>query len=606
MRRHAVIVLANFICLSGLVPAVAEEVSLEDMARVFLEFDRAFLARAEPMSPEDRLRLDQLVEEGIMAFWEKDHARVLRSFARARDLTRGEPWDVAVERLDSISVRLPVAALDGGATEVGLRLVSLYEPFVPDAVRARIEVFEGEEPEGGCRMHEEDRSLSPAELAVGWTVQLPVHAPRTLVRVELSTGERRQLRERILFRIPGLEERIAAIERGVDEVTTGSADDLRMALADLREQIGPESPARFDVLDLLERLEGDLAAARAGRDPLAGRTGVVLRGARAANGEPVLYRVVLPEDYDPSKVYPAVVGLHGLRLDERSMMYTYAGGGLVREAARRGYILIAPRSEDRHTRASLTLGDTSSDDHVLAAVEDALARYSIDPRRIHAFGHSLGAIQVLQTAAREPARFASIVPIGLTAILDPRRIENVPTLMLFGEKDPAAPAIHAFLFAAKIVGCQNVESKEIAAMGHVLILHFETGTVFDWFDAHGGGGGPRPDSPGLAMREIAVSLARGDPAAFWARLAPEGRAALGGRDGLRRGFATLREEDQDVASHFRGRWEGLAVEAERLLGPDEAEVAFRFADGTPAARRLHRVDGRWRVEWEAADGLARR
>ena len=177
---------------------------------------------------------------------------------------------------------------------------------------------------------------------------------------------------------------------------------------------------------------------------------------------------------------------HGLGegIDERSIVYTYGRGGLVREAHERGYILIAPRATERQVRASLTFSDRSDDDQAIAALEHASRHYSIDPDRAFLFGHSLGAIQALRTASREPDRFQAVSAVGLTAIIDPRRLQGTPVQILWGAKDPLDAPIEIFRFISRVAGVQKIEFDEIEDLGHILIVHFETGRSFEFFDRH--------------------------------------------------------------------------------------------------------------------------
>jgi len=83
-----------------------------------------------------------------------------------------------------------------------------------------------------------------------------------------------------------------------------------------------------------------MLVATAGRAEVIDKTDVIRR-------TPVHYKVVLPNNYDPSKTYPGVFALGG-----GSQTMSTVDGVLNRffraEAERRGYIVIAPAAPDDH------------------------------------------------------------------------------------------------------------------------------------------------------------------------------------------------------------------------------------------------------------------
>ncbi len=625
--------------LAGM-PAAAD-VTHEDMARVYQELDESFVERKDTFSDEDFDRITEWVNEGVIAFWSRDFVSVMRNFARARQRIRGEEWDVDVDRLDAVSLRVAAPSVEEGVERSSARLVDAFEPSAPGTIDVTFAVYDGSVADPGRILLREMRSVPAEELAAGWAIEFPVAGPRTRLEVTLTSGSRRQERSRLVYRIRDLAPRAAALREAVDALLfahPGIGDDLVSALADLEEQVHATSqtPMWFDLIDLLESLERDLAVAREGKDPLEGRTGTVLRGARTEKGSHVIYRIVLPPDYDPALEYPVVIALHGLGIDERTMLYTYGSGSLAHEAVRRGYVFIAPRSDEAHTRTSLTFGHSSDDAHVLAALADAAGHYSLDLGRVYLFGHSLGAIQSLQTASREPERFRAVVAVALSAAVDPSRIKDVPILMLWGEDDPLDALIRPFVLAAQLVGCRRLETKVVPHMGHVLILHFERETVFDFFESHGG---PLVDGPRNACLESARALVEGDGEAFAGRqtaavlgefaerlaarqesvrqgsaeadaflleleLTRDEFLALDAPAYLARSFESLLLADPGLALELAGRYQDLEIDGERLAGPDRCEVTGRFRAGTTAVRRAGRAEGRWRLEWEPGESLA--
>lgn len=574
--------------------AALGEIAVEDMARVYREFDSAFLASTTKMTDPERGRLVELVNEGILAFWGQDSTQVMRSFSQARQIVLGEEYDASVDRLDSIRLVLGSPIASPAAAQARLRLEAAYVPTEPGPVEVEIRVDPlGDESATPWR---ERATVDSAELARGWTAVFPVLSERSRIEVVLHCGKRRQTRERMLFRVANLEGRLAELRRGIESLPDRElALDLEAAFQEVLEQIDPTTapPVWIDVVAALECLESDLATARSGADPLADRRGVVLRATRTRTGEFVVYRVVLPADYDPSVRYPVVAGLHGLGIDERTITHTYGAGALAREATGRGYILVAPRSSRTQTGESLTLRDSSENDHVLAALDHAAIHYSIDPERVFVFGHSLGAIQALQTAAREPQRFAGVAAVGLSAVVNPARLKKMPILLLWGEEDPMALAIRAFEIAARLAGCEKLLARVVPRAGHVLILHFEMETVFDFFDVAAG-------APADAYIRGARALASGDVAAFASGLSAEAASALAAPPAASALEDAIRG-DPELARLLADRYSRVSVEKVELTDKAVARIVVRFGDGTSGTRTVVRQEGRWRVEWDAGN-----
>ena len=151
------------------------------------------------------------------------------------------------------------------------------------------------------------------------------------------------------------------------------------------------------------------------------------------NDAPTEYAVRLPPEYHPLRSYPAVIVLHSGEGPNKALDQWEA------EAARRGYILIAPEysepgkpPEYRYT--------TSEHAAVELALRDARKRYAIDSDRVFAAGQFVGGNMAWDYALAHPDQFAGVIVIsGLPAKYVPRYLphhERLPLFFVIGDLAP--------------------------------------------------------------------------------------------------------------------------------------------------------------------------
>jgi len=118
------------------------------------------------------------------------------------------------------------------------------------------------------------------------------------------------------------------------------------------------------------------------------------------NGTQVSYKLLLPDGYDASKAYPAVLVFGG----GPQTMSTIEGTlerNFTAEAEKRGYIVIGPAAPD----GDLFFYDG---DRIFPAFLDMiLAAYKIDGGKFHVAGPSNGGIAAMHVAAAHPTYFFS-------------------------------------------------------------------------------------------------------------------------------------------------------------------------------------------------------
>ena len=147
----------------------------------------------------------------------------------------------------------------------------------------------------------------------------------------------------------------------------------------------------------------------------------------------VRYKVVLPNDYDPAKAYPAIIALGG-----GPQTMNTVDGILSRdfrpEAEKRGYIVVSPAAPDGDL--FFEEGDRIFPDFL----KMILADYKIKDGKFHIAGPSNGGISALHIAAENPQYFVSATAFpGYT--WEPTRakldaLSKICVFMYVGEFDP--------------------------------------------------------------------------------------------------------------------------------------------------------------------------
>src|SRR5262245_55470235 len=158
----------------------------------------------------------------------------------------------------------------------------------------------------------------------------------------------------------------------------------------------------------------------------------VLDKTSAIRGTTVHYKVVLPNAYDPAKVYPAIFTLGG----GAQTMNTVDGvlnRYLRAEAEKRGYIVIAPAAPEDH----LVLWDGA--EVFPEFFKKILADYKIENGKFHIAGPSNGGIAALEIAAAHPEYFLSITAFpGYLVEPRERKLKAISKMCVFlyvGELD---------------------------------------------------------------------------------------------------------------------------------------------------------------------------
>ncbi|HNY21058.1 MAG TPA: discoidin domain-containing protein [Treponemataceae bacterium] len=109
----------------------------------------------------------------------------------------------------------------------------------------------------------------------------------------------------------------------------------------------------------------------------------------------------VPKDYDPSKKYSLLFALHG---GSQNSSY-FDGKGFDALADKLDFIVVYPNGVGMRW-------DSPNDAPFFVMIKDKmLAKYSIDPTRVYATGHSAGAFEAYELATYVPGLFTAIAPV---------------------------------------------------------------------------------------------------------------------------------------------------------------------------------------------------
>ena len=153
----------------------------------------------------------------------------------------------------------------------------------------------------------------------------------------------------------------------------------------------------------------------------------------AAGGMTVHYKVVLPNDYDPAKAYPAILAFGGGPQDMITVD-NILNRNFRAEAEKRGYIVVAPAAPDGEL--FFREGARIFPEFLKTIIADL----KIQDGKFHVAGPSNGGIAALHIAASNPQYFLSVTSFpGFTPQPDATKLRAISKMCVFmyvGEFDP--------------------------------------------------------------------------------------------------------------------------------------------------------------------------
>jgi len=243
--------------------------------------------------------------------------------------------------------------------------------------------------------------------------------------------------------------------------------------------------------------ESAAAAASAGRDPFAGRTGDLKRHYLLEPANEILpYRMYVPTTYNGTRAFPLIIALHGLGGTEDAFFDAYERK-LPPLAEQHGYIVAAPLGYRVDGFYGWGLGAPPADpaarrvqelseQDVMQVLQQVRRTYKIDENRIFLMGHSMGGIGTWRLAARYPDIWAAIAPIsGLGAPDTLERVRHVPEIVVHGDDDATVNVSGSRTMIAKLkeLGTE-VKYLEVPGGSHGGVVAPNLAAVIDFFDAH--------------------------------------------------------------------------------------------------------------------------
>jgi predicted esterase len=205
-----------------------------------------------------------------------------------------------------------------------------------------------------------------------------------------------------------------------------------------------------------------------------------------AERTPVHYLVQLPPQYNPYRRYPAVVTLHAAGTTASQQVDWWAGdwtkgGWRAGQAARHGYIVIAPEWTTEHQKQY----GYSAREHaaVLRSLRDACRRFAVDTDRVFLSGHSMGGDAAWDMGLAHPDLWAGVIPV--VAKSDrycnhySKHAKRLPFYVVCGELDGNKLMHNAMNLDRYLQRGYNCTVVEYLGRGHE---HFyeEVLRIFDW------------------------------------------------------------------------------------------------------------------------------
>ena len=205
-----------------------------------------------------------------------------------------------------------------------------------------------------------------------------------------------------------------------------------------------------------------LPAPRAGLDPKT--PGFHLRTIKTPAGERK-YTLFVPTGYDGSKAYPAVLSLHGSgeRGDDGIKGGQIGlGAAILANPGRFPALIVLPQA------SKTWLADSDDASFALAALDDVVANYKVDPDRIALTGLSMGGAGTWSIASAHPEKFSAIVPICGRGKPDAvGGIKGLPTWIVVGDEDGVGTVQNARQMAQALRDAgATPRQTEYRAVGH--------------------------------------------------------------------------------------------------------------------------------------------
>jgi len=431
-----------------------------------------------------------------------------RLYAQGIALAGGRAWTPETEFAASLALRTERVFLDA-TKNVSLRLEQIYTPSIelaePLSVRVTLHrpgagagnpVGEKLQDVGSFDGVTRDLVDGPLRFDVDFS---SVPDGRTIVRAETLEGGRSLGAATLALEVHrGLDQRLLRLESELQQVKGGDA--LRAEVLYPVDYIrdvdrGRIAIGQFNFDKEIASAEDALASLKAGKDPLAGKTGDFKRHYEFKEaGEIMPYRLYVPTTYKGDRSYPLIVMLHGNGGTENTFMDGY-DNQLQRLAEERGYIVVVPLAYrvdggygyNNGSRAAEEMRKLQlSEKDVLNVFDLMKNNYRIDANRTYLAGHSMGGSGTWYMGTRyfEPwAALATFAGAATPETIPP--LKPTPQLIVHGDADATVTVERSrnMVAALKTAGVEH-QYIEVPGGTHGSIIAPNLKNMFDFFDKH--------------------------------------------------------------------------------------------------------------------------
>lgn len=153
------------------------------------------------------------------------------------------------------------------------------------------------------------------------------------------------------------------------------------------------------------------------------------------------YVVFVPGNYTPTKKWPVILFLHGAcnrGTDGRSQLVSGLAPAIRLRNGDYPFLVVFPQCEDTKSRVLGGWTDQPEDSERAVKILDAVeAQYSVDVNRECLVGLSMGGTGVWKIAAKNPKRWAALVPVSAMSDKDDAaKLSTVPSWVFHAQSDP--------------------------------------------------------------------------------------------------------------------------------------------------------------------------
>lgn len=447
----------------------------QDLVPRLMELEQAWeKARS---SEQARARAVPFINQGVTAFFSGQFSSLSQSLGRAiYALQHSEEPSPEVTYAYGLGIRLPRIIDLNDSDEIVLKTMALYK--LPDQVKPLRFAWEIRGGNNICAASHTPASAN-LSLKVGCK-NLTEGDYQVRVRIQLQGQLIREWQEPVSIlpdvksRIEALEAKIAPYAAKVNPIEWNSVQMWITVLKAAMEGNAPES--QYPLGELLRKAETAVKEWQANRafwKPEPGDYWI----ATPYNQRTVYFRLYLPNKVQNGHPLPLIVALHGAGGNEHMFFEGYGLGQVLKEAEKRGWAVIAPRSSG------------ASIDHVWGALEAAKILLPVDMKQVYLVGHSMGGAQTFMAASQKPELFAGIaVYAGAGAPSDSFKqgFLKKPVFLSVGEQE--IPMIKNNVMRVneqiKTMGLEKMEFKVYPACEHLMIVRESLADSFDYLQAN--------------------------------------------------------------------------------------------------------------------------